>query len=129
METYVETIKDDFVEYLRENWDDNQGPFDEWRDEYIHETYNTGTLGPFNEQYRDLVYFMGIIHAEDESADWFTAWNEPQKIYELGMYLLATETINGMEFDEINASSDDEPNYVAEPVIVEDEATIRGRQQ
>tara|TARA_R110002167_G_scaffold99886_4_gene261254 strand:+ start:2971 stop:3438 length:468 start_codon:yes stop_codon:yes gene_type:complete len=98
MEHYTETIIEDFAEYHRDNWSDYEGPFDEFRDDYIELTYNSDNLGPFNEQYRDLVYFMGIIHEESCAGD--ADWSDPQKIYELGMYLLAKETINDMEFEE-----------------------------
>ena len=119
MEHYTETIKEDFTEYLRD-WYEPEEDFDEFKDEYIEENFNSWMRDTFNCQYADLVYFMGIIHAE-EIGDGFTAWNSPQKIFEVGMYFLARDVINEMTLDFIQ----DE----AEPVIVEDDATILNRAQ
>ena len=125
MEHYTQDIVEDFAEHVRDNWSDYksardqsvvEGAFDDFREEYLHETYNSDNIGPFNEQYRDLVYFMRKIH-EDEIAEWFKDWNNPQKIYETGMYILAKETIYDMVFEE---DSDEENPVTENPVDSDD---------
>ena len=98
---YTEIIKSNFRNYYEENYVDYVGDFDSFKDEAINELYNSDNCEPFNEIYSHLIFFLKVVKENDEDyGGCFKEWDNPQKVYELGMYLLATNVIRDMTYEE-----------------------------
>ena len=99
-ELYTEIIKRNYRNYYEENYDD-EGDLDDFKEEAINELYNSDNSEPFNEIYSHLIFFLKVVKEEQEEFEYFFKdWDKPQKVYELGMYLLATNVIREMSYEE-----------------------------
>ena len=96
-EQYAKEIKDEFYKEYAEYYCAEDNDFDTFKEEYIHTTYNSGMFREYKKTYEDLLCFMKIIkehHGDDEV---FPYWDKPEKIYELGMCILADETLSNIK--------------------------------
>lgn len=111
-ELYTEIIKSNFRNYYEENYVDYVGDFDSFKDEAINEMYNSDNSEPFNEIYSHLVFFLKVVKENDEDyGGCFKEWDNPQKVYELGMYFLASNVIRDMTDEDIGISYHDYQDY------------------
>jgi hypothetical protein len=103
---YIERIEDDFRTYCQEEYKDyldeqlydNEAElWQEFKEKALQDLYNSDDIEPFCQSYSHLVFFLGMCIPQSE---WFTDWNKPQKVYQLGLYLLAEEYIMGLEPDD-----------------------------
>tara|TARA_R110000796_G_scaffold142508_1_gene259046 strand:- start:207 stop:704 length:498 start_codon:yes stop_codon:yes gene_type:complete len=100
-ELYTEIIKSNYRNYYEENYEDYEGDLDDFKEEVINELYNSDNSEPFNEIYSHLIFFLKVVKENDEDyGGCFKEWDNPQKVYELGMYLLATNVIRDMTYEE-----------------------------
>ena len=111
---YTERIKDDFRSYCHDNYKDymdehkfceHEIVWEDFKEKAIQDLYNSGITEPFCESYYHLVFFLGMCIPQSE---WFIDWNEPQKVYELGLYLLAEEYIMGLDIPEESEEESEE---------------------
>lgn len=101
---YIERIKDDFRSYCHDNYKDYMEEqicdaelaWEDFKEKAIEYLYNSNNIEPFCQSYSHLVFFLGMCIPQ---SDWFIDWNEPQKVYELGLYLLAEGYIMGLDRD------------------------------
>ena len=111
-ELYTEIIKSNFRNYYEENYVDYVGDFDSFKDEAINEMYNSDNSEPFNEIYSHLVFFLKVVKENDEDyGGCFKEWDNPQKVYEFGMYFLASNVIRDMTDEDIGISYHDYQDY------------------
>ena len=122
----MEIVKQLYTEQIKESWrgkygDDFEGQvFEEFRDEWIEGFYNTETTEehqwihePFNEIYTHLVFFLGMVKENQEEFDYFFKdWDNPQKVYELGLYYLAKDVITSMSQESLEEESLEEERPV-----------------
>ena len=100
-ELYTEIIKSNYRNYYEENYEDYEGDLDDFKEEVINELYNSDNSEPFNEIYSHLIFFLKVVKENDEDyGGCFKEWDNPQKVYELGMYFLATNVIRDMSYEE-----------------------------
>jgi len=109
---YTEIIKSNFRNYYEENYVDYVGDFDSFKDEAINELYNSDNCEPFNEIYSHLIFFLKVVKENnDDYGGCFKEWDNPQKVYELGMYFLASNVIRDMTDEDIGISYQDYQDY------------------
>ena len=95
-ELYEATIKRDFCNYYEEHYEGMD--FEDFKEIAIEELYNStnGVVGQFNEIYSHLLFFLKIVNTEQPEFDYFfKEWDNPQKVFELGMYFFAKEVLAG----------------------------------
>lgn len=107
---YTEQIKMSFRIYYDENYDNGKDWFKEnydgadWDDfkySAIEELYNSDKSEPFCETYSHLVYFLKVVKENDEDyGGCFKDWDNPQKVFELGMYFLARNVLSDEEYED-----------------------------
>ena len=120
-ELYTETIKRDFRNYCVEKYEDYESDLDDFKEEAIEELYNSDNSEPFNEIYSHLIFFLKVVKENDEDyGGCFKEWDNPQKVYELGMYFLAANVIREMSYDDLGIPFQDYQNY---PVVQEEDSS------
>ena len=111
-ELYTEIIKSNYRNYYEENYEDYEGDLDDFKEEVINELYNSDNCEPFNEIYSHLIFFLKVVKENDEDyGGCFKEWDNPQKVYELGMYFLASNVIRDMTDEDIGISYQDYQDY------------------
>ena len=109
---YTEIIKSNYRNYYEENYEDYEGDLDDFKEEVINELYNSDNSEPFNEIYSHLIFFLKVVKENDEDyGGCFKEWDNPQKVYELGMYFLASNVIRDMTDEDIGISYQDYQDY------------------
>ena len=120
-ELYTEIIKRDFLNYYEEKYEDYESDLDDFKEEAIEELYNSDNSEPFNEIYSHLIFFLKVVKENDEDyGGCFKEWDNPQKVYELGMYFLAANVIREMSYDDLGIPFQDYQNY---PVVQEEDSS------
>ena len=120
-ELYTEIIKRDFLNYYEEKYEDYESDLDDFKEEAIEELYNSDNSEPFNEIYSHLIFFLKVVKENDEDyGGCFKEWDNPQKVYELGMYFLAANVIREMSYDDLGILFQDYQNY---PVVQEEDSS------
>jgi len=105
---YTEIIKRDFCNYYEENYYDED--FEEFKEIAIEEMYNSvdgSVVLPFSEIYSHLIFFLKVVKEELTEFDYFFKdWDNPQKVYKLGMYFLAKDVITSLSEDDVQVDID-----------------------
>ena len=105
---YTEIIKRDFCNYYEENYYDED--FEEFKEIAIEEMYNSvdgSVVLPFSEIYSHLIFFLKVVKEELTEFDYFFKdWDNPQKVYKLGMYYLAKNVITSLSEDDVQVDLD-----------------------
>lgn len=98
MEHYKKIVLDEFDEYFQENWEEKKD-WEEFLDEAIFSLYNSYHNTFVEDNYYHIVFFLKIIkeHSDSYGLD-FKDYDDPQKIYNLGMLFVAMDILN--EIDE-----------------------------
>jgi hypothetical protein len=103
-EEYRNQIINEFKENYLENYEEGD-EFDMFQECYIEEQYNSYNSYPFNQQYNHLVYFLGVAK-ENNHDGFFKEWDNPQRVYEYGMYFLAREYIMDLKQEDMPTKID-----------------------
>jgi len=116
-ELYEAKIKRDFCNYYEEHYEGMD--FEEFKEIAIEEMYNSTNplrvVEQFNEIYSHLVFFLKIVNTEQEDLGYyFKEWDNPQKVFECGMYFFAKEVLYdetandlGLSFEPRNSENSD----------------------
>ena len=99
MEHYKKIVLDEFNVYFQENWEEGRN-WEEFIDEAACTLYNSYHNTFVEDNYYHIVFFLKIIK---EHSDWigeFKDYDDPQKIYNLGMLFLAVDTLNEIDEEE-----------------------------
>ena len=72
--------------------------FDDFKEYYINTLYSSPQI-EMNKNYDELIFLLNIIR--DNAGDFFTEYNNPQKVYEVGLYYLTKEIIKNIKEHEL----------------------------
>ena len=72
--------------------------FDDFKEYYINTLYSSPQI-EINKNYDELIFLLNIIR--DNAGDFFTEYNKPQKVYEVGLYYLTKEIIKNIKEHEL----------------------------
>ena len=72
--------------------------FDDFKEYYINTLYSSTQI-EINKNYDELIFLLNIIR--DNAGDFFTEYNNPQKVYEVGLYYLTKEIIKNIKEHEL----------------------------
>jgi len=98
MEHFKKIVLEEFDEYFKQNWEEDKD-WNEFIDEVICTLYNSYYDQRVEENYYHIVFFLKIIKEHSDEFGEFKDYDNPQKIYNLGMLFLAMDTLN--ELDEV----------------------------
>jgi len=112
-ELYTEIIKSNFRNYYEENYEDYESDLDDFKEEAIEQLYNSDNSEPFNEIYSHLIFFLKVVKENDKDyGGSFDEWDNPQKVYELGLYFLAANVIREMSYEDLDLGLQQEEERV-----------------
>lgn len=74
------------------------GSFGDFKEYYINTLYSSPQIEK-NKNYDELIFLLNIIR--DNAGDFFTDYNNPQKVIEVGLYYLTKEIIKNIKEDEL----------------------------
>jgi len=94
-------IRGEFQEYYDENWNDYGMEWDEFKDEALHDLYNSATYQSVSQNYHHLLLCLRVIKENDADYDrTFNDWDDPQKIFNLTYYFIAQRYFNQLDDEE-----------------------------
>ena len=93
-QTFYETYMKEYSNF-KYNISDS---FDDFKEYYINTLYSSPQI-EINKNYDELIFLLNIIR--DNAGDFFTEYNNPQKVYEVGLYYLTKEIIKNIKEHEL----------------------------
>ena len=72
--------------------------FDDFKEYYINTLYVSPQI-EMNKDYDELIFLLNIIR--DNAGDFFTEYNNPQKIFEIGLYYATKKIIKNIKGNEL----------------------------
>ena len=93
-QTFYETYMKEYSNF-KYNISDS---FDDFKEYYINTLYISPQI-EINKNYDELIFLLNIIR--DNAGDFFTEYNNPQKVYEVGLYYLTKEIIKNIKEHEL----------------------------
>ena len=93
-QTFYETYMKEYSNF-KYNISDS---FDDFKEYYINTLYSSTQI-EINKNYDELIFLLNIIR--DNAGDFFTEYNNPQKVYEVGLYYLTKEIIKNIKEHEL----------------------------
>lgn len=95
MENFKNQVKEEFQEYYDVFWGDYDGDWDNFKDEAIETLWNRGKYETIVRDYEAIFVMLDIIKENYEGFGMdFKDYNDPQKIFNSGMYFIAKEVLN-----------------------------------
>tara|TARA_R110000803_G_scaffold43861_1_gene93198 strand:+ start:41 stop:532 length:492 start_codon:yes stop_codon:yes gene_type:complete len=114
---YAEQIKKTFMDYYGDNF--QGGDFDDFKNDFVEEIYNyenddiTGLVKEHLviKEFSHLVFFLKLVkeHTFEIDLD-FKDWDEPEKVWKLGLYCLAYEVLNLVSQEDLGQQEEEETN-------------------
>ena len=74
------------------------GCFDDFKEYYVNTLYTSPQIEK-NKNYDELIFLLNIIR--DNAGDFFTEYNKPQKVIEVGLYYLTKKIIKNIKEHEL----------------------------
>ena len=93
-QTFYETYMKEYSNF-KYNISDS---FDDFKEYYINTLYSSPQI-EINKNYDELIFLLNIIR--DNAGDFFTDYNNPQKVIEVGLYYVTKEIIKNIKEHEL----------------------------
>lgn len=105
LQNFKNQVKAEFQEYYNENWGEYDGDWGDFKDEAVETLWNSGNYETIVRDYEALMVMLDIIkeNYEEFGMD-FKDYNDPQKVFNSGMYFLAKEVLRNateQDFDRV----------------------------
>lgn len=108
LENIKNKVKNDFREYFDDNWCDYEGEWDDFKEEARETLWNGDFTQPIIEDYETLLIMLENIQIQiEEYGIEFKEYHDPQRVFNLGMYLIATKVLEEIpEPQEVNIETE-----------------------
>jgi hypothetical protein len=91
-QNFQNQVKEEFQNYYNENWDG--GDWDDFKEEAKESLWNSYYNQTIVKDYEAFIIMLDMIKSHYEENGWeFNDYNDPQKVFNLGMYFIATEVL------------------------------------
>jgi hypothetical protein len=99
-DTVLSEIKQSFKHYYHENYEGEE--FEEFKDTFLQEIYNSSEDVEIKKDYHYLLFFLHTIKEElYQGHVTFSDWDNPQKIVNLGYYIIAKNELYNIQKTEL----------------------------